>query len=107
MNNIENHEKKLTKKFLKQAEQRNLIVYGPKKRAGIVSFNIPGIHPHDVAFMLDQKGIAVRSGQHCAQPLMSKLGIKNCVRASFYFYNTEEEINEFFRQIDEITRVMK
>jgi len=107
MSSIDSYEKKLTKKFLKEADQRNLVVYGPNKRAGIVSFNIPGIHPHDIADLLDKKGIAVRSGQHCAQPLMRKMGIQNCVRASFYLYNTEEEISNFFSEIDEITMVMK
>ncbi|MCI1882661.1 MAG: cysteine desulfurase [Sporolactobacillus sp.] len=69
-------------------------VYGPKSRAGLVSFNIDGVHPHDVSTALDAEGIAVRAGHHCAQPLMSRLNCESTVRASFYFYNTPEEIDK-------------
>jgi cysteine desulfurase/selenocysteine lyase len=60
---------------------------------GVISFNVDGVHPHDVAGVLDEEGIAVRSGQHCAQPLMAELGMDNAVRMSFYLYNTVEEID--------------
>ena len=63
------------------------------KRVGAVSFVIDGIHPHDVGTLLDQEGIAVRTGHHCAQPLMDRLGIPATVRASFGLYNTLEEID--------------
>lgn len=67
-------------------------VYGPAERAGLVSFNIDGIHPHDVSTALDMEGIAVRAGHHCAQPLMHWLKCESTVRASFYFYNTLDEV---------------
>ncbi|MED4301113.1 cysteine desulfurase [Geobacillus stearothermophilus] len=70
-------------------------VYGPKERAGLVTFNIDGVHPHDVATVLDAEGVAIRAGHHCAQPLMKWLGVTATARASFYLYNTKEEIDRF------------
>jgi len=70
-------------------------VYGPKERAGLVTFNIEGVHPHDVATVLDAEGVAIRAGHHCAQPLMKWLGVTATARASFYLYNTKEEIDRF------------
>jgi cysteine desulfurase/selenocysteine lyase len=74
-----------------------ITLYGPEgdDRGGIVPFNVEGIHPHDVASILDSEGIAVRAGHHCAQPLMRALGVQSTARASFYFYNTEEEVDRF------------
>jgi len=69
-------------------------VYGPKTledRVGVVSFNIEGIHPHDVATIFDREGVCVRAGHHCNQPLMTRLGVPATTRASFYLYNTTEE----------------
>ncbi|MFI5323092.1 MAG: aminotransferase class V-fold PLP-dependent enzyme [Thermodesulfobacteriota bacterium] len=70
-------------------------VYGHEKgeSVGVISFNVAGVHPHDVAGMLDEEGIAVRSGHHCAQPLMAELGMDYAVRMSFYLYNTKDEID--------------
>jgi cysteine desulfurase/selenocysteine lyase len=65
------------------------------RRNGIVSFNIEGCHPHDVATMLDSEHICIRAGHHCAQPLLAHLGVSSSVRASLYFYNTEEEVARF------------
>lgn len=79
-----------------------LTLYGPKSlenRGGIISFNLKGIHPHDTGTVLDQEGIAVRAGHHCAQPLMRKLGISGTTRASFYLYNTKEEIDTLVKGI--------
>ena len=69
--------------------------YGPAPdhRAGIVSLNVEGVHPHDVAQVLDWEGVAVRAGHHCTQPLMSKLGVAATVRASFYVYSIPEEVD--------------
>jgi cysteine desulfurase/selenocysteine lyase len=67
--------------------------HGGGERVGVVSFNVDGVHPHDVAGVLDEEGIAVRSGHHCAQPLMTHLGMDYAVRMSFYLYNTKEEID--------------
>lgn len=73
-----------------------LEIYGPslgETRAGLVTFNLKGIHPHDVSTVLDSEGIAIRAGHHCAQPLMRHLGVPSTARASFYFYNTESDID--------------
>ena len=75
-----------------------ITVYGssdPAKHCGIVTFNIEGCHPHDVASVLDTEHIAVRAGHHCAQPLMKWLQVNATTRASLYFYNTEEEVDRF------------
>lgn len=78
-------------------------VYGPKERSAIVSFNIKGMNFHDVAGMLDNTAkICVRSGAHCAIPLMKKLGVEGTVRASLHFYNTEKEIEIFLKTVREI-----
>ncbi|TVT28718.1 cysteine desulfurase [Salinicoccus cyprini] len=70
-------------------------IYGPDKRAGLITFNLTDVHPHDLATALDSEGIAVRAGHHCAQPLMKWLGVSSTARASFYIYNTKEEIDVF------------
>src|SRR5439155_19370715 len=77
------------------AEIPGVSLYGPPadRRAGIVSFNLEGVHPHDVAQVLDADGIAIRAGHHCCQPLMGKLGIDATSRASFYLYTIPEEID--------------
>jgi cysteine desulfurase/selenocysteine lyase len=79
-------------------------LYGPppERRAGIVSFNVEGIHPHDVAQILDLEGVAIRAGHHCCQPLMAKLGVAATNRASFYLYTVRDEID---RLVDGLHRV--
>ena len=74
-----------------------LELYGPEgeDRGGIVSFNLEGVHPHDVATALDQEGIAIRAGHHCAQPLHRELGVQSSARASFYLYTSEAEVDRF------------
>jgi cysteine desulfurase/selenocysteine lyase len=70
-------------------------LYGPRNpemKGAVVAFNVEGLHPHDGAALLDQRGIAVRAGHHCAQPLMKRLGIVGTLRASFSVYNTAEDI---------------
>ena len=79
-------------------------VYGPQspaKHTGVISFNIKGLHPHDVATALDMDGVAVRAGHHCAQPLMEDLGVTATARASFYFYNTKEDADQLINAIKE------
>tara|TARA_Y100001970_G_scaffold6629_1_gene7620 strand:+ start:17543 stop:18772 length:1230 start_codon:yes stop_codon:yes gene_type:complete len=104
MDSIREHEKELTEHILK--EMRNIDgidILGPENvedRAGLVSFNIPNIHPHDLGTYLDTKGIAIRTGHHCAMPLIKKLGSHSSARASFYIYNTKNEINEFVTQLN-------
>lgn len=74
-------------------------IYGPKSRAGLITFNLEDVHPHDLATALDSEGIAVRAGHHCAQPLMKWLGVSSTARASFYIYNTTEEIDSFIESL--------
>ncbi|QOR66097.1 cysteine desulfurase [Cytobacillus suaedae] len=95
LENIEAHEHKLAEYAMSRMSQIDgLTIYGPKERAGLVTFNITEVHPHDVATVLDAEGIAVRAGHHCAQPLMKWLNVSATARASFYLYNTEEEIDK-------------
>jgi cysteine desulfurase / selenocysteine lyase len=94
---IEAHEHELAAYALgRLAEVPGITLYGPPadKRAGIVSFNLEGIHPHDVAQILDLQGVAIRAGHHCCQPLMQKLGVAATNRASFYLYTIPEEIDQ-------------
>jgi cysteine desulfurase / selenocysteine lyase len=95
LDRIAEHEHRLAQYALeKMSEVDGITVYGPKTRVGLVTFNIEDVHPHDVATVLDAEGIAVRAGHHCAQPLMRWLKVSATARASFYLYNTEEEIDK-------------
>ncbi|HMB18399.1 MAG TPA: cysteine desulfurase [Gaiellaceae bacterium] len=93
---IERHEHELAAYALERLRDvPGIVLYGPpaERRAGIVSFNIEGIHPHDVAQVLDWEGVAIRAGHHCCQPLMHRLGVAATNRASFYLYTVPEEID--------------
>ncbi|MDC0704695.1 cysteine desulfurase / selenocysteine lyase [Priestia megaterium] len=95
LNNIQAHEHKLAQYALDRLSQVDgITIYGPKERAGVVTFNIEDVHPHDVATVVDADGIAIRAGHHCAQPLMKYLNVSSTARASFYLYNTEEEVDK-------------
>lgn len=98
LDNIEAHEHKLAAYAMdKMSQVEGLTIFGPKdsaKRAGLVTFNLEDVHPHDVATVLDAEGIAIRAGHHCAQPLMKWLKASATARASFYLYNTEEDIDK-------------
>ena len=100
MDAIRNREKELLTYALKKAREfQNIQLFGPgdpEHQGAILSFNLPGIHSHDVGTLLDTQGVAVRTGVHCAQPLMEHLGIGGTVRASMYFYNTFEDIDALF-----------
>ena len=74
-------------------------------RAAVVSLEIDGAHPHDVATILDEQGIAIRAGHHCAQPLMERLGVPATVRASFGMYNTHEEVDLLVSGLHEVRRI--
>ena len=91
---------------LKQIE--GLKIYGdiPEKTA-VVSFNIDQLHPYDIGTLLDQMGIAVRTGQHCAQPVMDFYGISGTVRASFAFYNTKEEIDVMIKGVKRAVNMLQ
>lgn len=91
---IEKYEHELAGYALERlSEIDGMTIYGPKHRAGLVTFNIDDVHPHDVATVLDTEGIAVRAGHHCAQPLMKWLEVSATARASFYLYNTKEDVD--------------
>lgn len=94
---IHAHEQALTTYAYEQMSQiEGIDIYGPskEKRAGIITFNLKDVHPHDVATALDTEGVAVRAGHHCAQPLMKWLNVSSTARASFYIYNTKEDIDQ-------------
>jgi cysteine desulfurase/selenocysteine lyase len=101
MVNLTLYEQELTTYGLeKMAEIQGMKIYGAApERGGVISFNLGDIHPHDLSHFLDQQGIAVRAGHHCAQPVMRKLNIAATTRVSFYFYNTKEEIDYFVDQL--------
>ncbi|MGN8228306.1 cysteine desulfurase [Paenibacillus polymyxa] len=92
---IAQHESRLSNYALKRLrEVEGLTIYGPAERhVGLVTFNLDDVHPHDVATVLDSKGVAIRAGHHCCQPLMRWLKASATARASFYLYNTEEEVD--------------
>ena len=96
MDNISAHEHEITEYALERLEEiPGLKVFGPsaQHKGGVAAFTFEGVHPHDVAQILDRDGIAVRAGHHCAQPLHEKFGIQATSRASFYLYNTKEEVD--------------
>jgi cysteine desulfurase/selenocysteine lyase len=97
LDNIERHEKKLVAYAMEQMRDIDgLTIYGPQEnRSSLITFNLAEVHPHDLATVLDSHGIAVRAGHHCAQPLMKWLKVTATARASFYLYNTEEEVDVF------------
>lgn len=95
MDNVFAHEQRLVAYALERLAQLPAVtVYGPQERVGLVTFNVEGVHPHDLATVLDQQGVAIRAGHHCAQPVMGWLGVPATARASFYVYNTEADIDE-------------
>jgi cysteine desulfurase/selenocysteine lyase len=80
-------------------------IYGPEDSAGIVSFNVDGVHPHDTATILDDVGVAVRAGHHCAQPLMRWLGVEATARASFAAHSDSSDIEALVRGIEQVKRI--
>lgn len=105
------HERRLHAYATEQATRRfgdALTVYGPtdgRDRQGLQSFSLRGVHPHDIATLLDADGIAVRAGHHCCQPLMERLGVPALTRSSPYIYNTESEIDRLYDGLERVARV--
>ena len=103
MDNIHAHEKKLTERALRQLKEiPGLRIIGPEdteNRGGAVSFTVEGVHPHDLGQVLDDHGVAIRVGHHCAWPLHRACGAQSTARASFYLYNTEEEVDKLVEAI--------
>ncbi len=97
MENVRAHEVEVTGYALgRLREMDEMTIYGPPDaadRGGVISFNYPNLHPHDVGTVLDRHGVAIRAGHHCTQPLMRSLGVSGTARASFYIYNTHEEVD--------------
>ena len=103
MDNIHAHEKKLTERALRQLKEiPGLRIIGPEtteNRGGAISFTVDGVHPHDLGQVLDDHGVSIRVGHHCAWPLHRACGAKSTARASFYLYNTEEEVDKLVEAI--------
>jgi cysteine desulfurase/selenocysteine lyase len=83
----------------------SITLYGPEKSAGIVSFSMQGVHPHDIGTILDEEGVAIRAGHHCCQPLMDYLGVPATARASFGIYNDESDVAALVRGLDRVQRI--
>jgi len=109
MGAIREHEKRLTAYALHAlGDVPGLAVFGPRDvedRGGVVAFTLEGVHPHDVAQVLDQEGIAVRAGHHCTQPLHRRLGVAATTRASMYLYNTESDIDALVRGLHVVRKL--
>lgn len=102
LDDIREHEDRLAAKAKAMLEEHGVTVLGPSdpaKRSGVVSFNVPGLHPHDVGTIFDLEGVAVRVGHHCCQPLMHKLQCGGTARASFYLYNDDSEVEALGRAL--------
>ena len=108
MDNVRTHEVELTRYALERfRELEEIDVFGPAdldRRGGVVSFNSVDVHPHDLGTVLDRQGIAIRTGHHCTMPVMRKLGLAATARASFYVYNTEDEVDLL---VDGIKRALR
>jgi len=111
MDNIRNHEIELTKYALdKMSKVKGITIYGTKdiaKRGGVISFNFHDVHPHDVATIIDKDGVAIRSGHHCAQVLMERLDVAATNRASFYVYNTKQEVDALIDSLNKVAELFK
>ena len=108
---IQEIEKELTQYAREELSKLNyLTLYltpNEENHSSVISFNINGVHPHDVASILDSEGVCVRSGNHCAQPLMRYLGIDSTCRASFYFYNTKEDVDKLVKALNKAYEMFK
>jgi cysteine desulfurase/selenocysteine lyase len=111
MHNVREHEIEITSYAIKAiADIKDIILYGPldtNHRGGVIAFNIGDIHPHDLATIMNDHGIAIRSGHHCAQVLMGRLDIAAASRTSFYIYNTKEEVDIFINALGEARRIFR
>lgn len=110
---IADHERDLQRYAIEQAQARfngGLRIFGPRdpaQRQAVLSFQLQGVHPHDVASLLDSEGIAVRSGHHCAQPLMERLGVPALSRASPYIYNDRADLDRMFDALEKVRQVFR
>ncbi|MDE2042863.1 MAG: aminotransferase class V-fold PLP-dependent enzyme, partial [Alphaproteobacteria bacterium] len=96
----------LTKTARKELRTTNAItLYGPEDAAGIISFAMEGVHPHDIGTILDEEGVAIRAGHHCAQPLMAHLGVDATARASFGLYSEDSDVEALLRGLHRVKKV--
>lgn len=103
---IHAHEAELVRQTRDALRSINSItLYGPEDAAGIVSFAMEGVHPHDIGTILDEEGVAIRAGHHCAQPLMEHLGVPATARASFGIYNDESDVAALLRGLERVKRI--
>lgn len=109
MSNIKAHSTKLAHYAIQELSKVNGVrIYSPKERnGGIVSFTMDGVHPHDIGSILDNEGVAIRAGHHCAQPLMESLNVPALARMSFYLYNTEQEVDSAVEAVKKVKSVFK
>ncbi|MBI2647710.1 cysteine desulfurase [Candidatus Woesearchaeota archaeon] len=106
MRQIQQRDKELVDYAIEKLKEIDRVtIYGPKERGAVVSFNVYGVHAHDVSQVLDSEGVAIRAGHHCAMPLHSVLGINSTARASFYLYNTEKEVDMFINGIYKVKNI--
>ncbi|HPO59895.1 MAG TPA: aminotransferase class V-fold PLP-dependent enzyme, partial [Anaerolineaceae bacterium] len=108
MEAIAAHEHELTQYAMEQIRALETVdIFGPEAehRGGVIAFTMEGIHPHDISQVLDTDGIAVRAGHHCAMPLHLKFNIPATTRASFYLYNTREEVDKLVRGLVKVRRM--
>lgn len=109
--NIEKHEKELVDYAVEKLSKLDYITLymtnNPKHHSAVISFNIKGVHPHDVASILDNEGVCVRSGNHCAQPLLRYIGIDSTCRASFYLYNTKEDVDRLVAAVEKAYKMFE
>ena len=105
---IRAHEQEITEyAFEALSEVEGLTIYGPppSRRAGVISFALEGVHPHDLATIADRGGVALRAGHHCAMPLMTRLDVPATARASFYLYTEKSEVDRLVSQLQEARRI--
>ena len=107
--NIIKHEEELTNYALEKLKSINSvnIVGNPKKKAGVISFTIKGIHPHDISTIVDEEGVAIRAGHHCCQILHSRLNLTATARASIGVYNTKEDIDILCHAVEKCKKVFE
>jgi len=109
MENVHEHEREISRYAIgRMSEVKDLTLYGPRdiaQRVGVLSFNLGDIHAHDLASIMDEEGVAIRSGHHCAQPLMEFLNVPAMSRASFYIYNTKEEVDVFINVLEKARKL--
>jgi cysteine desulfurase / selenocysteine lyase len=109
MEAIHQHEQTLTQYCLQQLSRvEGITLYGPRdvrERGGVISFDVKGVHPHDLGQILDESGVAIRAGHHCCKPLLRKMGVTATARASFYLYNTQQEADALIHAIQKAKEI--